>query len=109
MATRRQSLGPKLTPAQRKLRAQIAVQTSWANTTDRRARTAPASEASMKRFEHEVDPDGLLPEKERLLRADAAKRAYFAKLSFLASKARQKAPAGAETAASTSRNKRRTA
>ena len=78
-----------LTPAQRHLRAQIAVNTSWANTTDRRARTAAATEASMRRFERQVDPEGVLPERERLLRADAAKRAYFARLSFKASKARQ--------------------
>ncbi len=100
----RQGLGPKLTPAQRKLRAQIAVNTSWANTTDRKARTAPGNEASMKRFEREVDPDGVLPERERLLRADAAKRAYFARLSFLASKSR----AGKATAArGTSRTRNR--
>jgi hypothetical protein len=34
-----------LTPAQRKLRARLAGFTSWANTTDRRARTAPATAA----------------------------------------------------------------
>ena len=98
---------PRLTPAQRKLRAQIAVQTSWANTADRRARTAPGNEASMKRFEREVDPDGVLPERERLLRAGAAKKAYFARLSFLASKARDQRAAA--TSASTSRRRIKTA
>jgi hypothetical protein len=43
----------------------------------------------MKRFERLVDPEGMLPERERLQRAEAAKRAYFAQLSFKASKARQ--------------------
>jgi hypothetical protein len=79
-----------LTPEQRRLRARIAVNTSWANTPDPRARTAPATEAFLKRFEREVDPDGTLSEAERLRRADAAKRAYFARLSFQASRARQK-------------------
>jgi len=81
---------PRLTPGQRSLRARIAVNESWARTTDRKARTAPATEASMKRFERQVDPNGELPEAERLKRADAAKRAYFARLSFKASKARSR-------------------
>jgi hypothetical protein len=34
-----------LTAAQRKLRARVGVYTSWANTTDRSARTAPATAA----------------------------------------------------------------
>ena len=76
-----------LSSAQRKLRARIAGNASWANTTDRRARTRPASEAFLARFERQVDPDGLLPEKERLERAESAKRAYFASLSYKASKA----------------------
>jgi hypothetical protein len=46
-----------LTPAERTLRAQIASNTSWANTIDRRARTAAARRAAEERFEREVDPD----------------------------------------------------
>ena len=43
-----------MTPAERKLRAQIAVQTSWANTSNRSARTAPARDASAARFEKQA-------------------------------------------------------
>jgi hypothetical protein len=48
-----------LTPAERTLRAQIASNTSWANTIDRRARTCrpPGRRAAEERFEREVDPD----------------------------------------------------
>jgi hypothetical protein len=42
----------------------------------------------MKRFERQVDPDGVLSEAERLRRAESAKKAHFARLAFLSSKAR---------------------
>lgn len=59
----------------------IAAEISWARTTDRSARTRPAREAFLKRFEKEVDPDGKLPPEERRLRAEHAKRAYMLKLA----------------------------
>jgi hypothetical protein len=46
--------------------ARIAAEISWARTPDRTARTRPAREAFLKRFEKEVDPDGTLSPQERL-------------------------------------------
>jgi hypothetical protein len=69
----------------------IAAEISWAHTADRSARTRPAREAFLKRFEKEVDPDGTLPPQERRQRAEHAKRAYMlqlAKRSRAARKAR---------------------
>lgn len=77
-----------LTPAQRTLRARVAVHSSWAKTSDRAARTAPARAASIARFEREVDPDGTLPPAERARRAESARKAYMARLSLAASRAR---------------------
>jgi hypothetical protein len=60
---------------------------SWSRTTDRNARTRPAREAFLRRFEREVDPDGVLPPAERGRRAQHALRAYmlgFAKRSMAA-------------------------
>lgn len=64
-----------MSPAERALRARIAAHTSWANTADRKARTAPGRAASMARFEKEVDPDGVLSPAERALRAHMARLA----------------------------------
>lgn len=36
----------------------------------------------MSRFDREVDPDGTLPPKERVQRAEAARRAFFAELAL---------------------------
>jgi hypothetical protein len=83
----------KLTPAERKLRAQIASNIGWAKTHDVAARTGPglkaANEANWKRFENEVDPDRVLDPAERHRRADHARRAYMATLAFKAAKARR--------------------
>jgi hypothetical protein len=43
------------------INARIAAEISWARTSDRSARTRPAREAFLKRFEREVDPEGKLP------------------------------------------------
>jgi hypothetical protein len=62
------------------INARIAAEISWARTSDRSARTRPAREAFLKRFEREVDPDGKLPSDERRRRAEHAKRAYMLRL-----------------------------
>ena len=80
--------GSELTPAQRVLRAKLAAHASWANTADRTARTRPAADAFMARFEREVDPDGRLDPVERLQRAVSAKKAYFQRLALASSRAR---------------------
>lgn len=87
--TRRRRPEP-LTPAERSLRARIAVHTSWANTADRTARTAPGRQASMARFEKQVDPDGTLDPAERARRADQAMRAHMARLAFKSAQARRR-------------------
>ena len=76
-----------LTPAQRALRSRLAAYERWSRH-DPVAGTAAARAAFADRFTRLVDPDGVLPEDERLRRADSAKRAYFAKLAFASSRAR---------------------
>jgi hypothetical protein len=84
-----------LTAAERKMRAEIAVHTSWANTEDRPARTAAARQAALDRFEREVDPDGLLLPAERAIRAEHARKAYFARLALKSAQARRNRKNGA--------------
>jgi hypothetical protein len=67
----------------------IAAEISWARTYDRSARTRPAREAFLKRFETEVDPDGTLSPQERRERADHALRAYMLQLAKRAVAARR--------------------
>jgi hypothetical protein len=55
---------------------------------DSRELTAPGRKAFLDRFEREVDPEGLLPEAERLGRAEYARKAYFTKLALASAKAR---------------------
>jgi hypothetical protein len=76
------------TPSQRSQQARRAAHSSWARTPDPTARTAPARQRFLSRFEREVDPEGKLPVVERLRRADHARRAYFAKLALQSSKTR---------------------
>lgn len=70
-----------LTPAQRERRARIAAHQSWARTADRTMRTQPGTQAFLRRFEREVDPDGVLPEDERRNRARHARTAYMLRLA----------------------------
>ena len=69
--------------------ARIAAEISWARTPDRTARTRPAREAFLKRFEKQVDPDGTLPPQERRQRAEHAKRAYMLQLTKRSAAARK--------------------
>ena len=77
-----------LTPAQRSLRGQLAAHESWAQTADRAARTAPARDTFLERFERQVDPDGILDPAERARRAEHAKKAYFLRLALKSAQAR---------------------
>jgi hypothetical protein len=67
----------------------IAAEVSWSRTADRSARTRPAREAFLNRFEREVDPNGELPPDERRRRAEHAKRAYMLRLAKRAVAARR--------------------
>ncbi|WP_410669148.1 hypothetical protein [Amycolatopsis sp. cmx-4-68] len=71
----------------------IGAHTSWANTTDRAARTAPARKASLERFEREVDPDGTLPPEERARRATHKRKAYFLGLAAKSAASRRRTAA----------------
>jgi hypothetical protein len=81
-------------PAERTLRAKIAAHARWAAEPDRSAATAPARRALDERFEREVDPDGVLPPEERAVRADAARKAHFLRMSLQSAKARRRRKAG---------------
>lgn len=85
----------RLTPSERSLRGQIAAHTSWAKTPDRAARTAAARKAALDRFEREVDPENELLPAERAIRAENARKAYFARLALQSAKARRMRKGGA--------------
>lgn len=74
---------------ERRLAAQVAAHTSWANTPDRTARTAPAREGLRARFAREIDPDGTLPPAVREQRVEAAWKAHFLRLALASAKARR--------------------
>lgn len=78
-----------LTPEQRVMRARLAAFAMHAKH-DPKKTTTKARETFLSNFEHDVDPDGVLPEKERKRRAESARKAYFARLAFSSSKARTK-------------------
>lgn len=80
----------RLSPAQRSLRGRMGAYVVHARY-DPRQTTAPARAAFLRRFLEEVDPDRVLPEAERLRRAAAARKAYFIRLAYLASR-RRRAP-----------------
>lgn len=76
-------------PASNSLAARIAAHASWAATPDRKARTAPAYAAFLKRFEDEVDPERILPEAERAIRAEHARKAHYLRLALKSANARR--------------------
>lgn len=78
------------TNATARLRAQIGAYTRWAHTADRAAATEPARRAFWSRFEDEVDPGRTLTVEDRQRRAEAARKAYFARLALKSAQARTK-------------------
>lgn len=81
------------TPSERALAARYAAHSRWAATSDPSAATAPARDAFNRRFENEVDPDGVLSPEERTRRAASARKAYFTKLALKSAQARRKGAA----------------
>ncbi len=77
-----------LTPSERVMRARMAAYTLHAHH-DPRETTKEARRAFNQRFLDEVDPERRLPERERLRRADAARRAYFTRLAYLSARKRR--------------------
>lgn len=82
-----------MSQTERKLRAQVAAHTSWANTHDRTKRTEAGRQALNDKFAREVDPDGVLSPAERARRAESARKAHFARLALLSAQARRKGAA----------------
>ncbi len=71
-----------LTPAEKSLRGKIAVETSWANTKDRSARTAKARKALDDKFLAEAGGDPV--------RAEHLRRAHFARMALKSAQARRR-------------------
>lgn len=78
------------TPAERAMQSRMASHISWAQTTDRAARTAAARKAFIDKFEREVDPDGTLDPIERAKRAESARKAHYTRLALKSAKARRR-------------------
>lgn len=78
---------PASSPSERKLVASIAAHQSWANTTDRTARTANARAAADARFLAEADGDPV--------RAEHLRKAYFQRLALKSAQARRRTKADA--------------
>lgn len=74
-----------------RLAKQVAAFESSAMTPDRNARTAPARRAFDASWERKVDPDGLLPAADRQRRADAERKAHYARMALASARSRRKA------------------
>lgn len=81
---------PKMTPAERSLRASIAAHLKWANT-DAAEGTKAARAAFLDRFDRAVDPDGTLDPAERARRAAHLRSAHFKALALKSAQARRRA------------------
>jgi hypothetical protein len=69
-----------------RLFAQANAHKSWANTSDRAARTAAARSAFDQRFYDQLDPG--IPDAEREARAQSLRKAYFAEMAARSARAR---------------------
>lgn len=81
------------TAAERKLRSSIAAHQSWANTTDRSARTAKARAAMLDKFLTEAGGDPV--------RAEHLRKVYYQRLALKSAQSRRRAreaTSAAETA-----------
>ena len=78
-----------LSPTEASLRGRIGAYCLHA-THDPRETTAKAREVFLARFIDQVDPERCLPEPERLRRAAAARKAYFARLALKSARARRR-------------------
>jgi hypothetical protein len=73
---------PELSAAERSLRAQLAVHTSWANTTDRPARIAKARRALEDKWLTEAGGDPV--------RAEHLRKAHYARMALKSAQARRR-------------------
>lgn len=72
-----------MTETERRLSAAIAAHTSWANTDDRAARTAPARRALEQKFLEQAEGD---PK-----RAESLRRAHYKRLALKSAQSRRRA------------------
>lgn len=87
-----------MTPAQRRLRAQLAANALWAKAEDRAAISAPGREAADARFERQVrEQFPHLPDDEVIKRALNARSAFYAAIQLKSARARSARAAGART------------
>jgi hypothetical protein len=77
--------------AERRLISRQGAHTSWANTTDRTARTAPARRAWLDKIAATVDPDGVMDPATRAKAIESAVRAFYAAMSRKSQQARRRA------------------
>jgi hypothetical protein len=77
----------QMTPAERALRARAAAYAMHAKHGSKKA-ALRGQAALLAKFEHEVDPDGLLTPTERRRRALHARRAHMASLALLSARSR---------------------
>ena len=79
---------PKLTPpSERALKAQLAAHMSWANTEDRRGRTANARRA--------LEDGWLVKANGDPVRAEHLRKAHYARMALKSAQARRRANGGA--------------
>lgn len=78
-----------LTDAERSLIGSLAAHESWARTSDRAARTAPARAALEKRFLDDAEGDPV--------RAEHLRRAYYRRLALKSAQSRRLKAAGDES------------
>ena len=71
------------------LHARVAAYERWAKEPNRRTATQKARDAKWRRYLEKVDPDGTLPEAERIRRAEALRRADMARMALQSVRVRQ--------------------
>ena len=72
-----------LTPEQRSQRARLAAHSRWARPLAREEQAEAARAALWRRFERQVDPDGVLPEAQRAQLAMNAAKAHSARMNMV--------------------------
>ncbi|WP_406410119.1 hypothetical protein OG923_16270 [Streptomyces halstedii] len=78
-------------PNERALRARLAAHQSWANTTDRSARTAEARRVAESKFDKEArQKHPGATEAQIAATAESLRKAYFVRLGLLSVQARRK-------------------
>jgi hypothetical protein len=67
----------------------IGAHEKWAKTLDRKSGTAAARKAALDRFERQVDPEGVLPEAQRVELAEHARKAHMLRMALRSAEVRR--------------------